>query len=201
MSNLTTPLAILIYSFTRDPWPSVGLANYASAIACRVPLAFIRRGWTNRQTRRERRDANRDVDLSFENRLPFPNFAYRIVPVNQKSTITCTAIANGGDAEWDFAFQLYLGSNVAAESSKLLYGLSCSTQQWVLQRFRQHFNPLVNFFTKCFPSRLLEWSLDPTSGIRRNDASSVFINVGRNPIGRDLTFDFIRNRWSEMVAL
>ena len=25
--------------------------------------------------------------------------------------------------------------------------------------------------------------------------------VGRNPIGRDLTFDFIRNRWSEMVAL
>ncbi|KZS09066.1 Aminopeptidase N [Daphnia magna] len=104
-----------------------------------------------------------------------------IVPVNQKATITCTAIANGGDPEWDFAFQRYLDSNVAAESSKLLFGLSCSTDPLTLQK-------------------LLEWSLDPTSGIRRNDASSVFINVGSNPIGRDLTFDFIQNRWSDMVA-
>lgn len=47
---------------------------------------------------------------------------------------------------------------------------------------------------------LLEMSLDPNSGIRRNDASSVFINVGSNPVGRDLTFNFIQTRWSEMVA-
>ena len=58
-----------------------------------------------------------------------------IVPVNEKQTITCTAIANGGNAEWDFAFQRYLDSNVAAESSKLLYGLSCYTDPLVLQRW------------------------------------------------------------------
>ena len=57
-----------------------------------------------------------------------------VVPVNQKSTITCTAIANGGSAEWDFAFQRYMDSNVAAESSKLLFGLSCSTDPVVLQK-------------------------------------------------------------------
>ena len=57
------------------------------------------------------------------------------------------------------------------------------------------------FTNKLFRSRLLEWSLDLTSGIQRDDASYVFVYVGRNPIGRDLTFDFIRNRWSEMVAL
>ena len=58
----------------------------------------------------------------------------RIVPVNEKSTITCTAIANGNSAEWDFAFQLYVDSNVAAESAKLLYGLSCSNDPVILER-------------------------------------------------------------------
>jgi len=47
---------------------------------------------------------------------------------------------------------------------------------------------------------MLEWAINSTSGIRRSDASSVFRNVGSNSVGRSLAFDFLRNRWPEMVA-
>lgn len=58
-----------------------------------------------------------------------------MVPVNEKQSITCTAVANGGQAEWDFAFQRYVSSNVATESRQLLYGLSCSADPATLQRY------------------------------------------------------------------
>ena len=40
---------------------------------------------------------------------------YRIISPNLKRTILCTAIREGGEEEWDFAFSRYLKSNVAAE--------------------------------------------------------------------------------------
>jgi len=68
---------------------------------------------------------------------------HRIVNANQKRSVTCTAVAAGSELEWNFAFQRYLETNVAAEASKMLYGMSCSTEAWILSRF--HFFFLLFF--------------------------------------------------------
>ena len=59
---------------------------------------------------------------------------HRIVNANQKRSVTCTAVAAGSETEWNFAFQRYLETNVAAEASKMLYGMSCSTEARILSR-------------------------------------------------------------------
>ena len=46
--------------------------------------------------------------------------------------------------------------------------------------------------------RMLEGILDPTSGIRRQDGSSVFRFVAANPLGRYIAFNFLRNNWTEI---
>ena len=41
-------------------------------------------------------------------------------------------------------------------------------------------------------------SLNSTSGIRKQDAIVVIDAVSKNPVGRYLAFDFIRDRWKEL---
>lgn len=48
------------------------------------------------------------------------------------------------------------------------------------------------------PFRLLEMSLNASSGIRKQDAANVIRQVAGNPLGRYLAFDFIRNRWEDV---
>ena len=43
-----------------------------------------------------------------------------------KETVYCTAIAKGGDIEWDFAWVQYLEEDLAQEKERLLRGLGCS---------------------------------------------------------------------------
>ena len=94
---------------------------------------------------------------------------------------------------------------MAAESTKLLYGLSCSRDADTLSKYallrEKQKNGIFNMYYFAKIGRLLEMSLDPTSGIRRSDASSVFRNVASNSYGRDIVFNFLVNRWAEMVAL
>ena len=57
-----------------------------------------------------------------------------IVSSNLKRTIACTAIREGGEEEWDFAFKRYNETNVATEKAALLSAMSCSQQAWILGR-------------------------------------------------------------------
>ncbi|GFU02027.1 aminopeptidase N [Trichonephila clavipes] len=41
----------------------------------------------------------------------------------------------------------------------------------------------------------LNWSLTSDSGIRRQDGSYVFRSVGAKLYGRDLTFNYVRDKW------
>lgn len=43
--------------------------------------------------------------------------------------VVCTAIANGGDEEWNFAYERYLEADLASEKDILLYAVSCSRNQ------------------------------------------------------------------------
>jgi len=105
-----------------------------------------------------------------------------IVSSNLKRTIACTAIREGGEEEWDFAFKRYNETNVATEKAALLSAMSCSQQAWIL-------------------GRMLEWTLDPKSGIRRQDGSAVFSQVASNSLGRYIAFNFLRDRWVDIKGV
>ena len=38
------------------------------------------------------------------------------------------------------------------------------------------------------------------SGVRKADGRSIISRIAINSIGRDLAFDFVRDRWDEVVA-
>ena len=52
---------------------------------------------------------------------------YRI-DVNMKNSVYCTAVANGGENEWDFAWNRYQASNVASEKNSLLGSMACTKE-------------------------------------------------------------------------
>ena len=54
-------------------------------------------------------------------------FACRI-DVNMKNSVYCTAVANGGENEWDFAWDRYQASNVASEKNSLLGSMACTKE-------------------------------------------------------------------------
>jgi aminopeptidase N len=103
------------------------------------------------------------------------------INVNLKRSVYCHAIANGDEEEWDFGWERYTKSEVASEKDMLLSALTCSKQPWLLIRY-------------------LEMCLTKGSGVRKADGRSIISRIAINSIGRDLAFDFVRDRWDEVVA-
>lgn len=104
-----------------------------------------------------------------------------IISPNQLRVISCAAIRNGGNAEWDFAFQKYQASEFATEKSALLSALGCTLDSAIL-------------------STMLELMIDPESGIRLQDAQYVFTYVAGNSVGNPLAFAFLRDRWDDIYS-
>lgn len=57
----------------------------------------------------------------------------RIQP-NLRLTVYCNAIAAGGEAEWDFAWEQFQSTSIAIEADKLRAALACATKPWLLNR-------------------------------------------------------------------
>ncbi|XP_067451850.1 aminopeptidase Ey-like [Thunnus thynnus] len=102
----------------------------------------------------------------------------KIISPNLRSTVYCSAIAQGGVDEWDFAWSMYKNATIASEADKLMYALSCTKQPWLLNRY-------------------LEYSLDPKM-IRKQDATATIVYIASNPIGQPLTWDFVRSKWDHI---
>ncbi|EFX67103.1 hypothetical protein DAPPUDRAFT_203789 [Daphnia pulex] len=105
-----------------------------------------------------------------------------IVPSVLKGVVACTAIRHGGELEWNFAFKRFRESNVASEKATLLSSLTCTQESWIL-------------------ARLLEMCLNPAVGFRTQDALDVIKTLAENPIGRFMTFNFVREKWTEMTKI
>ncbi|XP_071548247.1 aminopeptidase N-like isoform X2 [Panulirus ornatus] len=103
------------------------------------------------------------------------------IPLNLKSTVYCYAIAQGDEAEWQFAWDQYLRSNVGSEKAKLLSALGCTKTVWLLTRY-------------------LEMAFTPSSGIRKQDSYTVFAVVASNEMGRALAWDFLHNEWDRVYT-
>lgn len=62
----------------------------------------------------------------------------KLVPVNIRSAVYCTAIRQGGDKEFDFLWNQYKEENVATEQVLILTALGCSKSEKKLQEYLEH---------------------------------------------------------------
>lgn len=80
----------------------------------------------------------------------------------------------GKEAEWSFLWKRYANSNVGAEKTMIISALSCSREQWLLNRY-------------------LDWSLNSTL-VRKQDATILFNGVAQQEIGYHLARNFFYDR-------
>lgn len=99
----------------------------------------------------------------------------RITPALRQTTY-CTAIEHGKKSDWEFLWKVYEREQNANERDRILRALACSKELWILSRY-------------------LEWTFDKTKPIRRQDGSFVFRLIAGNNYGRDVAFNFMRDRW------
>ncbi|CAM4734208.1 unnamed protein product [Leuciscus chuanchicus] len=97
------------------------------------------------------------------------------IHANLRSTVYCSAIAAGGEKEWNFAWEMFEKTNVASEKDKLRAAMACATKPWLLNRY-------------------LSYTLD-VSKIRKQDATSTIISIASNVVGQSLAWDFVRANW------
>ncbi len=106
-------------------------------------------------------------------------FDDRIRPDTRHHTY-CTAIKYGGKREWDFAWRMASTVTSSQHRAVLLATLACSREPWLLSRY-------------------LWFTLDPESGIRKQDGKELIVSVSRNPVGRFIAFDFIRENFDALI--
>lgn len=94
--------------------------------------------------------------------------------MNLRPVVYCTAIRRGKEAEWSFLWKRYINSNVGAEKSMIISALSCTREQWLLNRY-------------------LGWSLNSTL-VRKQDVTIVFSGVAGEEIGYHLARNFFFER-------
>ncbi|XP_060526874.1 aminopeptidase N-like isoform X2 [Cylas formicarius] len=103
---------------------------------------------------------------------------------NLRPIAYCTAIREGSEIEWDFAYQKYLEATSPTEKNVLLDALGCTKQKWLLSRY----------------VRKLTDTNDENYSIRIQDADRVFESVAKNKEGTNIAFDFIRKNWNELLT-
>ncbi|XP_075898957.1 aminopeptidase N-like [Nelusetta ayraudi] len=99
---------------------------------------------------------------------------------NLRSAVYCSAIATGGQEEWEFGWSQFKSSTLASEASKLMSALACTTKTLLLDRY-------------------LSYTLNSTM-IRKQDATSVITAVASNRDGQDLAWDFVQEHWEYMFT-
>lgn len=126
------------------------------------------------------------------------------MPSVVKGVVACTAIRHGGELEWNFAFKRFRESNVASEKATLLSSLTCTQESWILAKWVCLLISNRNFVRYCISVisfRMLEMCLNPAVGFRTQDALDVIKTLAENPIGRFMTFNFVREKWPEMTKM
>jgi len=101
------------------------------------------------------------------------------IPPNLKSVIYCTSIREGGVPEWSFLFKRYLDTTNVNEKQIILSALGCTTETFLLSKY-------------------LNLTINPDSGIRKQDARLAFISVAENYIGYETAYDFLYSNIQEI---
>lgn len=113
------------------------------------------------------------VKTWFEQWMENPNV--NPIKANLRSAVYCSAIAAGGEKEWNFAWEMFEKATVASEKDKLRAAMACATEPWLLNRY-------------------LKYTLD-SNKIRKQDATSTISSIASNVVGQPLAWDFVRANW------
>uniref|UniRef100_A0A3Q1EKQ9 Aminopeptidase n=1 Tax=Acanthochromis polyacanthus TaxID=80966 RepID=A0A3Q1EKQ9_9TELE len=105
------------------------------------------------------------------------NPQHNTIHPNLRSVVYCSAMAAGGEAEWEFGWIQFKEASLASEASKLMSALSCTND------------------TQLFLSFTLNSTL-----IRKQDATSVITSVAANRAGQSLAWSFVRDQWEYMFT-
>lgn len=105
-----------------------------------------------------------------------------LIGPNVRKIIYCTAIREGGQPEWEYAYYEYKRSTSPTERNVLLDALGCTKQEWLLSSYL---------------STLLANS---TYSMRIQDADRIFAAIANNKAGNQLAFDFLRKHWDELKS-
>uniref|UniRef100_A0A182PL06 Aminopeptidase n=1 Tax=Anopheles epiroticus TaxID=199890 RepID=A0A182PL06_9DIPT len=97
------------------------------------------------------------------------------IPINLRPVVYCNAIRMGNETQWNFLWMRYLQSNVGAEKIMIIGSLACTREVSLAERF-------------------LKWSLNSTSGVRKQDATILFSGVVRSDAGFDAAKTFFLDR-------
>nr|CAB57357.1 microsomal aminopeptidase [Haemonchus contortus] len=98
-----------------------------------------------------------------------------------RKTVYCYGVQEGGDEAFDKVMELYNAEQVQLEKDSLREALGCHKDVTALKG-------------------LLMLALDRNSSfVRLQDAHDVFNIVSRNPVGNELLFNFLTERWEEIL--
>uniref|UniRef100_A0A7I4YY48 Aminopeptidase n=1 Tax=Haemonchus contortus TaxID=6289 RepID=A0A7I4YY48_HAECO len=93
----------------------------------------------------------------------------------------CYGVKEGGEVAFDKVMKLWYAENVQVEKDVLLKGLGCHRDITALKR-------------------LLLLALDRNSSfVRLQDVAAVYDAVSANPIGKEFMFNFLLERWEEIL--
>ncbi|XP_063609320.1 aminopeptidase N-like [Penaeus indicus] len=109
-----------------------------------------------------------------------PAHARKTAP-SLRPIVLCHGIAEGGEAEWNFAWNRYLNETDQAEIYLLLSIMACSKDAEILRRY-------------------LEMAVDPETDVKTIDLTTVFISVGQNELGRRLVWNYFTEHWNDLFS-
>lgn len=104
------------------------------------------------------------------------------IPNNFNNIIYCYAIEHGNESDWEFLWNQYKNTNIASEKNSMLYALGCSNDSLLL-------------------NRLLDSSLNSSSGIRLQDSVHVFNAIGQSDKGFNHSQSFLYNNIEKILKI
>lgn len=99
------------------------------------------------------------------------------VEADLREVVYGTAIRNGGDAEWDFLWEMYLKETIDSERNKMIYALGASVSEKSITRY-------------------LEETLE--SNVRLQDVIYVYRGIGAYAPGRRFQFEWLKSNWEKI---
>jgi len=122
-------------------------------------------------------DCIQQATMMYKNWMNNPD---QLVSASYRNYVYCTAIAYGGVAEWDFAWDQYLKSDSAQHQSSLRYGMSCSRDAWIINRY-------------------IDRASDNTL-VRYQDQSGTFSYIGRHEANKYIVWAYATNNYEKLYA-
>jgi len=107
------------------------------------------------------------------------NDTSKLIGSSYRSSAYCAAIAAGGVKEWDFLYEQYLITDSAQHRTSMRYGLACSKDAWIINRY-------------------LDRTLD-TNIIRIQDRSSTLRYIGQIAYNKYTTWSWAATNWDKIM--